>query len=337
MSDNIKTVLIDGGSPIAVQNGTENRFIYNLLPTGRFFDRRYGEINVTDNLVKQMQDNFGKFPAYKVPVKLGHEQGALSPGEVVSVQAKPEGLEITMNVDKDTSDAIFKKQYRYMSAEFDENYQDKTTGKDVGAVLLGAALVNQPANPYMAPLVLADDFNPKKRSNKNNMNEIDELKKQLSDATKELEELKAKKAEEQEKANKEVQKKLDDEIAKSEQMQKELANLRAEKEKAENDKNEAEVKAFCDKWTSKGVPPVVMDAVRPLLLSKTSRIIKLSDDTKDDVPSMKFFDDLFEKMPKVEMKQQSANGQHIELSDVEKAKERAKAIADSLGGNENVW
>ena len=283
-----------------------------------------------------MQDNFGKFPSYEVPVKLGHEQGALSPGKVIDIQAKPEGLEITMSVDKDTSNAIQNKQYRYMSAEFDENYLDKTTGEDVGAVLLGAALVNQPANPYMAPLVLADDLEIKKEG-KYNMNEVEELKKQLSDVTKQLEEQKAKETENQKKVAEETQKQLEAEKAKSQEMQKQIDDLKAEKEKVETEKNEAEVKAFCDKWTSKGVPPVVVEAVKPLLLSKTNRVIKLSDNAKDDVPSMKFFDDLFEKMPKVEMKQQSSNGKHIELSDIEKAKARGKAIAESLGGNENVW
>ena len=63
-----------------------------------------------------------------------------------------------MMVDAETAEAINKKQYRYMSAEFDESYMDKETNEPVGAVLLGAALVNQPANPYMEPLVLADNI-----------------------------------------------------------------------------------------------------------------------------------------------------------------------------------
>ena len=153
-----KTVLVDGGSPVALDGGEGARFIYNLLPVGKFYDKRYGELFVNDRMLAQMERNFGTYPAYEVPVKIGHDDGAPSPGTVIGVQATNEGLEITMAVDHDTAAAILKKQYRYMSAEFDEHYMDKETGEDVGAVLLGAALVNQPANPYMEPLVLADDI-----------------------------------------------------------------------------------------------------------------------------------------------------------------------------------
>ena len=164
-SDKVKTVLVDSGFPEALTGKTETRFVYNLLPVGKFYDKRYGEIFVSDQLLQQMESNFGKYPAYKVPVKIGHGDGAPSPGEVIEIEAKPEGLEITMTLDRETSEAIQKKQYRYMSAEFDEDYQDKETGKPVGAVLLGAALVNQPANPYMEPLKLVDGIEPQPLSN----------------------------------------------------------------------------------------------------------------------------------------------------------------------------
>ena len=159
MSDTVRIVLIDGGSPVALSD-QDTRFSYNLLPVGEFYDKRYGRVSISPAKVKQMADNFGKNPAYEVPVKLGHSDGAKSPGKVVSAEAKPQGLEITMLVDPETAQAINDKQYRYMSAEYDENYHDKATGENVGAVLLGAALVNQPAHPYVAPLMLADDITP---------------------------------------------------------------------------------------------------------------------------------------------------------------------------------
>ncbi|MBQ3396204.1 MAG: hypothetical protein IJG55_07765, partial [Synergistaceae bacterium] len=186
MSNSIKDVLIDGGLPVALSD-SEGRFIYNLLPVGEFYDKRYGRISITQSKIQKMADNFGKCPSYEVPVKIGHSDGAKSPGKVIGVNAKPEGLEITMLVDDETAQAINDKQYRYMSAEFDEDYHDKKTGDKVGAVLLGAALVNQPAHPYVAPLVLADDINPPKPESKTNSERKDE---NMS----ELEELKAQKA-----------------------------------------------------------------------------------------------------------------------------------------------
>ena len=324
MSDTIKTVLIDGGCPVALGD-EEARFIYNLLPVGEFYDKRYGRVSITPAKVQQMANNFGKCPAYEVPVKLGHEQGAKSPGKVIAATAKPEGLEVTLLVDADTAQAINAKQYRYMSAEFDEDYHDKKTGEKVGAVLLGAALVNQPAHPYVAPLVLADNVTPdtKQEGNDDNMTELEDLRLQLSD-------MKALKAQ----ADAEM-KELREQ---SEITAKKLADLEAqnkslieERERAENARNEAEVKALCDKWISQGVAPVTVEKVRPVLLAKQSRTIKLSDDAKDEIPTQKFFDELFESMPKMPMKQVSSNeAPAVELSDVDKAIERGKAIAASV-------
>ena len=95
------------------------------------------------------------------------------------------------------------------------------------------------------------------------------------------------------------------------------------------------MKAFCDKWTGKGIPPAALEKVKPLLLGKQSRTIKLSDDDKEDTPTLKFFDELFEGMPKMPMTQISSNeAPAVELSDVDKAIERAiehgKAIAASM-------
>ena len=326
MSNTVKTVLIDGGSPVALSN-EETRFIYNLLPVGEFYDKRYGRVSITPEKVKQMAENFGKCPSYEVPVKIGHGDGAKSPGKVIGAEAKPEGLEITMMVDAETAEAINKKQYRYMSAEFDEDYCDKTTGNKVGAVLFGAALVNQPGHPYVAPLVLVDNIDTRKEDV--DMSELEDLRLQLSDMKAQKAQAEADLKAEREKAGKEA-----------EETAKKLADLEAqnkalteERERMENARNEAEVKSFCDNWTAKGIPPVVVDKVKPLLLAKTSRTIKLSDDAKDETPTLKFFDELFEAMPKVQLGQAGSNNAGgIELSDYDKAVERGKAIAAIVNG-----
>ena len=274
--DKIKTVLVDSGFPEALTGETETRFVYNLLPVGKFYDKRYGEIYVNDQLLQQMEANFGKYPAYKVPVKIGHGDGAPSPGEVIGIQAKPEGLEITMTVDQDTSEAILKKQYRFMSAEYDDNYIDKETGAPVGAVLLGAALVNQPANPYMEPLKFVDGIDPappgslnggkgtkdrpagqnSDRGNEDMDKEAMELlKKQLSDSearekeTREALEanIEAQKAKEAELHDKAAQAQIDEAQKKIAELESANLALWQEKEQAEAAQNEAEVKTFCDK------------------------------------------------------------------------------------------
>ena len=113
----------------------------------------------------------------------------------------------------------------------------------------------------------------------------------------------------------------------------EAANLAlcAEKEQAEAAQNEAEVKTFCDKWAGRGIPPATLEKDRPLLMIHAGRVIRLSDDAKDDVPSLKFFDELFEGLPKVPLGQiGSSDTPSIELSDVERAKKRGEAIAATV-------
>lgn len=327
-----KTVLVDGGSPVALKGDEGTRFIYNLLPVGRFFDKRYGEIWVDGEMLQKMEANFGKYPAYEVPVKIGHGDGALSPGKVIALSAKSEGLEITMMVDAETAEAINKKQYRYMSAEFDENYVDKETNEPVGAVLLGAALVNQPANPYMAPLVLVDDIAPDNtggakpdKGRIGNMEAVELLQKKLSEAE-----------EREKKAREELDANIQESKAKEAEAQQKIAELEAEKKvlaeeraKVAHEKLETEVKAFCDEWTGKGVPPAVLEKVKPVLLSE-GRVIKLSD--KEDAPLIKVFGEVFEAMAKVPMEQKGrSDTPTVALSDIEKAKELGKQIAASVG------
>lgn len=328
MSNSVKDVLIDGGCPIALSD-SDTSFIYNILPVGEFYDKRYGRVSITDAKIKRMAENFGKYPSYEVPVKIGHGQGAKSPGKVIAAEAKPNGLEITMLVDAETAKAIHDKQYRYMSAEFDEDYHDKATGENVGSVLFGAALVNQPGHPYVAPLTLADDVVPNEivpdetneteRMN-DDMNEVEGLRSQIN-------ELKAQKAQ----AEAELKTLRDESEANAKKLsdlETQNKELLADRKRAEKERNEAEVKAFCDKWTSAGIPPATVEKVKPVLLAESSRIIKLSDDSHDDIPSLKFFDELFDALPKVPMTQIStAEAPSVELSDVDKARERAKAIA----------
>lgn len=360
-----KTVLVDGGLPVAVDDdGEGTRFSYNLLPVGKFYDKRYGVVDITPEMLKEMENNFGKYPSYEVPVKLGHGDGAQSPGRVVGVKAKPEGLEITMDVDAETAEAIEKKRYRYMSAEFgkadelyvaaeySEKYMDKKTGAPVGAVLVGAALVNQPANPYMAPLVLVDDIEPELRASLERSNDdmeketLELMKKQLSDAEarekqarEELDE--AKKAQDEKDAEAkskedEAQKKIAELEAANKALAEDKAALEAanqslaeEKAAAEAAKAEAEVKEFCDSWTGKGIPPAVIEKVKPILLSEGKpSIVKLSD--TEQASLIKVFGDVFEAMGKVPMGQVGSTEAVVELSDCDKARNLGKSIAAAV-------
>ena len=73
-----KRICVLKGAPLSLGD-TGGSFVYNILPVGRFHHRGYGEMEITSKLVKEIAANFGKYPAYPVPVKLGHGDGAGEP------------------------------------------------------------------------------------------------------------------------------------------------------------------------------------------------------------------------------------------------------------------
>lgn len=270
--------------------------LYNALPIGKFHDPRYGEVNITPDLVTGLAANVGKAPSYPPPVKIGHGDGAPSPGVVKEAIAKPDGLYLRMEVDDKAAEEIRNGRYRYMSAEYTPDYTDKKTGKKVGAALLGVALVNQPGHPGVKPLFLSDsgaweqgesteptnDPAPAPDDNEKGGKNMDPEK--IKELEAKLADLEAKNKELSDKA--EENKKLADASA-------------AEAEKLRKEKHEADVKAFCDGWVGKGVPPVVMDKIRPVLMADDSKVIKLSDDKQTDLKTL--LNDVLGSVPKISL------------------------------------
>lgn len=264
----------------AVQLGED--FWYNVLPVGQFHDPRYGRISVTPTLVGGLASSFGKATSYPPPVKIGHGDGAASPGVVKEVKAESDGLHVRFEVDEKAAQDVREKRFRFLSAEYDPDYMDKTTGRRIGPALLGVALVNQPGHPGVKPIAFSDG-EWKQEGDAGVDERVKELEIKLADALKERDELKAKLAEETKKAT--------DSIALAEALTKDLSDVRREK-------REAEVKVFCDKAVEQGVPPAIVEKVKPVLLSEASGgEICLSDGKK--VQMSVFLSDLLESMPKI--------------------------------------
>ena len=326
-----KIYLLEGVPRALGDSGTI--FIYNLLPVGKFYDKRYGEVWISSEMVKKMAANFGKYPAYEVPIKFGHGDDAPSPGKVIAVEAKPEGLEITFMADKEASQEINNKRYRYMSAEFEDDYMDKKTGEYVGPVLVGAALVNQPADPWVEPLILSDVSDTgKKDKNKEEKKDMDlkdiavlkeELKKELSEDFTKREEKSRKEFDEEMKKQKELS---DAQAKQIEELKAQNKTALDERTRLQREKHDMEVKAFSEKWTSAGIPPAVFEKLKPILAEE--RVIRLSD--TENKPMLTLLSEIFEALPQVQMGQsgKSGDGGKKELFDYEKSSELAKKMAE---------
>lgn len=270
-----KRICVIDGAPLSL--GDEGgSFVYRILPVGEFFHRGYGKLEITPKLVGEIAGNFGKYPVYPVPVKLGHGDGAPAGGTVTKAEARSDGLYITFETDTETAEAIRKRRYRYMSAEYDIGYRDGT-GANVGGVITGAGLVNQPGHPGVAPFMLSDYTGEEGK-------DMDELEK-----------LKQRNAELEEQLRGQDTKKLSDELAEARARE---AALLAEVEKERRARREGEVKALCDGWKKGGVPPVLVDTLAPLMLAD-SATIKLADGREQS--SFEVIKTALDTMPKVDM------------------------------------
>jgi DNA polymerase IIIc chi subunit len=253
-------------------------FIYTVLPVGSFYDSRFGWVWIDDEKAKAIAGNFGKYPSYPPPIKIGHGNGAPSPGRITAVTAVPgEGVSIAFSVDAKTAGEINEGLYRYMSAEFVNDYVDRETGKPVGPVLIGAALVNQPGHPGVVPFKLSDGHD----ENAGGEN-VD------------LAELQARIAE------------MEGRVAALTDENKGLTTKLSEADvalaQAAQEKRRMTVQAFSDKWSSQGVPPALLSKVAPLLERNGSTVVALADDGKEvQRDLMEVLEMVFADMPKVKL------------------------------------
>jgi len=116
----------------------------------------YGEVNISPEKIDQMLSNWKTAAAgYEPSLKIGHKL----PGSDRFGDEASEGWPESLYVEGDTlygeflptNDQLYtdveKRVYRYASAEIIPNAIDKTTGKEIGCVLTGVALTNEPFLP----------------------------------------------------------------------------------------------------------------------------------------------------------------------------------------------
>ena len=160
-----------------------------ILKTGRFFDPRYKWFEITEKVLAEMVQNFQVGVRGIVPaLDYAHEsEGAaagwikelfLKDSETVGQKELWGKVELTPRGQKTLSD----KEFGYISADFEDNYQDNETGKKHGAVLLGAALTNRPVIKKMdAVIQLSEENDGKKTEMKGDIMDPKEMEKKLAD------------------------------------------------------------------------------------------------------------------------------------------------------------
>ena len=113
-----------------------------LLPVGTF--ARFGRtVRVTPAMVREMAAHFGRVPETGVPVTVAHNDAAGKVGDVVEVDARPDGLWGRIRWSATGARLLAEGAFRYLSPEVIWGPVDYD-GRVVRNVLAGVSLVNQP-------------------------------------------------------------------------------------------------------------------------------------------------------------------------------------------------
>ena len=126
--------------------------------TGSFTDPRYGRFEITRDMLLSMVRNFDAGTVgTDIFLDVDHKPGDGAAAKVLRLSVEGERLRALVEWTDFGREAVQKRGFRYLSAEFTENYQDNEAGKLHGPVLLGAGLTVRPVIKRLDPVTLSCD------------------------------------------------------------------------------------------------------------------------------------------------------------------------------------
>lgn len=157
---NGKTVRFVCGLPKQLGDGLGGAAPQNwvtITRTGSFHDPRYGKFEITRSLLEEMKRNF-EANAYgqKIFLDVAHKPENGAAAEVLKLAIEGDRLRALVAWTPKGVKAIKEDGYRYLSAEYHENFVDNESGKSHGCVLLGAGLVTRPCIKRLDPITLGE-------------------------------------------------------------------------------------------------------------------------------------------------------------------------------------
>lgn len=301
-------------SPIAIQlaEGAEKApEKIQVIRTGQFHHPTYGKFEITKNHLLAFKANFdARVRGVDIALDYGHNSEGEAAAWFKSIELSDDGQELWAVPEwtPDGAASVLAKKFRYVSADFNFDYQDNETLKKHGPTLLGAGLTNRPVVKGQAPVI--------------ELTEGREL--EVDPKDKMIEELKAKIAE--------LEAKLGGGVAAAAQMgdmkkeleekDKALSEMKAKVAALESDKETAAKKAQFDTKLSEGV---VVEAQRAAFMSgdmtkfmELAQPVKLSDKGHGVTP------------PPAPAKAKDAADEVIELAEKAVAEKRAPDVVAGI-------
>lgn len=129
-----------------------------LTRTGKFSDPRYGEFEISREMLLAMVENFNKRTyGQDIFIDVAHRPSDGAAAKVVRLAVEGDRLRALVEWTQFGLDAVRNKGYRYLSAEYHENWRDNEQGLEHGPLLMGAGLTIRPVIKRLEPVQLSED------------------------------------------------------------------------------------------------------------------------------------------------------------------------------------
>lgn len=128
-----------------------------LFKVGTFNHPTYGEFKITPETLATIKKNFDdKVRGIEIAIDYAHENDSIAAAWLTSVSIAGDGDSELWGEPAWTPNGrrvITDKEFRYLSPEFNLDYEDAESGKKFGPTLLGVGLTNRPFLKDMTPIV----------------------------------------------------------------------------------------------------------------------------------------------------------------------------------------
>ncbi len=275
-----------------IQLSEGNRFKYNLLPVGKFYDDRYGWLDFTRDRLLSIANRFNaKIPSYEIFVNKDHWDDTKTASIDKVYFNENDGLYIEGVILNEESFG----QYDYMSVEL-EPYVDKINGGEPQETLMGAALTNRPANPFVQKIQLSEE------------SEIEIITQTKEEQKKE----KTEKTEEETPMTAEEKKRMEDLEAENKRLADDKIKL-SEKNKADKLEKQKEI------WLAEGIAPATISTVEKFVKGQVKDgVIHLSEGKEVDLVDA--FTEVFKGFEKIDLsengKKRKPGSGEIDMEDI---------------------
>lgn len=151
-----RRLMVDRVDALALAEGKTTKVV-TVVRTGRFRDPRYGEFDITREMLLSMIRNFeSDVYGQKIMLDLSHRPQDGAAGMFKRLFLDGNKLRGEVEFTEYGIDAVKKKGFIYLSADFHEDFEDNETGRKYGPTLLGAALTVRPVIKRLDPVQLSE-------------------------------------------------------------------------------------------------------------------------------------------------------------------------------------